>query len=89
MVLLAGRPQQALIGRLLDQGVLEAVGRLGRQTLLVQKLRLDQLVEPPLHGRLVPGGDRLQEFIGKLAPQGRPELCERLHRRQAIEPCHQ
>ena len=42
-----------------------------------------------MQGLLVPGEDRLQEFIGKLAPQGRPELCYSLYRRQAIEPCHQ
>ena len=31
MVLLAGTAQQSLIGRLLDQGMLEGVGRLRRQ----------------------------------------------------------
>jgi hypothetical protein len=40
--------KSGLIGLLLGQGMLEAVGRLGRQTQLVQKLGLDQLVEPPL-----------------------------------------
>jgi hypothetical protein len=40
MVLLPGAPQQGLVGRVLDQRMLEAVGRLGRQLLLVQELRL-------------------------------------------------
>ena len=39
MILLAGAPQQGLIGRILDQGMLEAVRRLRRQPLLVQELR--------------------------------------------------
>ena len=54
MVLLAGAPQQRLIGGVLDQGMLEAIGRLRRQPPLVQELRLHQLVQPPLQGPLVP-----------------------------------
>jgi hypothetical protein len=44
MVLLAGAAQQGLIGRLLDQGVLEKVRGLRRHPLLIQELRFDQLV---------------------------------------------
>ena len=69
--------------------MLEAVRRLRRQPLLVEELRLHQLVQPTLQGALVPGGDGLQQVIGKLAPQRRPELRQALHRRQAIQPCHQ
>jgi len=54
MVLLSGAPQQGLIGRVLDQGMLEAVHCLWRQALLVQKFRRHQLVQPPLYGRLIP-----------------------------------
>jgi len=39
MVPLAGAPQHGLIGRVLDEGMLEAVRRLRRQPLLVQELR--------------------------------------------------
>ena len=89
MVLLAGALQQRLVGRVLDQRMLEAVRRLRRQPLLVQELRLHQLVQSPVQGVLVPRGDGLQQFIGKLAPQRRPELRQALHRRQAIQPRHQ
>ena len=48
MVLLARALEQGLIGDVLDQGVLEEVRRLRRQALLIQELRLHQLVQPPL-----------------------------------------
>ena len=48
MLLLPGAAQQGLIRRILDQRVLEEVGGLRRQPLLVQELRLHQLVQPPL-----------------------------------------
>jgi len=56
---------------------------------LVQELCLYQLVQPPLQGLLVPWRDRLQQFIGKLAPQRRPELRQALHRCQTVQSCHQ
>ena len=68
MVLLAGTAQQGLIGRVLNQRVLEDVRRLWWQPLLIQELRLHQLVQPALQARLVPRGDRLEQGIGKLAP---------------------
>jgi hypothetical protein len=89
MGLLAGAPQQGLIGGVLDQGMLETVRRLRRQPLPVQELGRDQLVQPLLHGVLVPGRDGLQQFIGELTPQGSSELRQGLHRRQAIQPRHQ
>ena len=69
--------------------MLEAVGRLRRQPLLVEELRRHQLVQPPSQGRPRPRGDGLQQLIGKLAPQGGPELRHGLHRRQAVQPRHQ
>ena len=42
----AGCSQQRLIGRVLDQGVLEEIRRLRRQPLLIQELRLHQLLQP-------------------------------------------
>jgi hypothetical protein len=89
MVLLARAAQQRLIGRVLDQGMLEEVHRLRRQPPLVQELCLYQLVQPPLQGLFVPRGDGVQQGIGKLAPQRRPQLRQALHRRQAIQPRHQ
>ena len=60
MVLLASTPEQGLRSSLLDQGMLKDVRRLRWQPLLVQELCLHQLVQPTLHGRLVPRGDGLQ-----------------------------
>jgi hypothetical protein len=54
MVLLPHAPQQGLIGCFLNQGMLKEVCRLRRQTLLVQQLCFDQLVQPPAQGALVP-----------------------------------
>jgi hypothetical protein len=68
VILLPGALQQRLVSRVLDQGMLEAVRGLRREALLVEKLRRHQLLQPPLQGALVPWGDRLQQFIGKLAP---------------------
>jgi hypothetical protein len=48
MVLLAGAPQQGLIGGVLDQGMLEDVRGLRWQPPLVQELRRHQLVQPLL-----------------------------------------
>jgi hypothetical protein len=89
MVLLAGAPQQRLIGCFLDQGMLKEVRRLRWQPLLIQELRFHQLEQSTAQGPLVPRRDRLQQGIGKLAPQRRSELRQRLHRRQAIQPRHQ
>ena len=55
VVLLAGAPQQGLIGRVLDERMLEEVGRLGGSAPLVHQLRLHQLLQPVLQGRLVQG----------------------------------
>ncbi len=50
MVLLPHAPQQGLIGDVLNQGMLKAVGRLRRHALLIQQLHFDQLVQPPAQG---------------------------------------
>src|SRR5262245_42999421 len=57
MVLLSGASQQRLIGRFLDQGMLEEICRLRWEAPLVQELRLHQLVEPAVRAPLVPRGD--------------------------------
>jgi len=69
--------------------VLKEVRCLWWQPLLVHELRLHQLVQPMLQGPLAPWRDRLEEGIGKLMPECRPELRQALHRPQAIQPGHQ
>ena len=59
VVLLAGALQQRLIRRILYEGVLEAVGRLWRCPVFVEKLGCDKLVESLLQGRVIPRRNRL------------------------------
>ena len=89
MVLLAGAPQQRLIRHVLDERMLERVGGLRREPPLIQELRGHQLVQSPLHDPLIPRGHGAQQRVGKLTPQGGPELCQGLHRREAVESRHQ
>ena len=42
---LAAAPEQALVGRILDEGVLETIGREGGVALDEQQIRFGQLVE--------------------------------------------
>src|SRR5215475_7537154 len=76
MVLLPGTVEQRLVGGVPDQGMFEEVRRLGWYPTLVQQLRLHQLLQRALERCLVPWGDRLEQVMGKLTPQGRPELCQ-------------
>jgi hypothetical protein len=52
--------------------VLEAVRRLRRHPLLVQELRPDQLVQPPLQGPFIPQGNGLQRVIENSRPRVAP-----------------
>ena len=66
----AGAPEQGLIGRVLDQGMLEGGASPGAADPFGAEERLLQLVRSLLQGRLVPGsGDGLEQGIGKLPPQ--------------------
>ena len=57
VVLLARALQERLVGRVLDQGVLEAVRRLGRCPLLVEEFGRDQLRKALMQRILTPRGD--------------------------------
>ena len=50
--------------------MLEQIGRLGRHPPLIEEFRLDQLPDPVLHRRLVPGRHRRQEVVGKVPANG-------------------
>ena len=52
MILLAGAPQQRLVGRVLDQRMLEDVPGARRPPALIEQLGLDQLAEPVAQRRL-------------------------------------
>ena len=74
VVLLPRAPEQRLIGRVLDEGMLERVGGLRRQAPLVEQLGLHQLRQAPLQRQLVQGRHGLQQLIGKRPPQDGPQL---------------
>ena len=55
MILLSRTLQQRLIGRVLNEGMLEAIRGLRRHPLLVEEFSLHQLVQPMLQRPLVHG----------------------------------
>ena len=89
VVLLAGALQKRLVGGVLDESVLEAVGRLRRRSLLVKEFGSDQLRKSLVQKILVPRGDRTQQRIGEFATDRRAELRQPLCRRQPVQARHQ
>src|SRR2546427_6120079 len=86
MVLLPCAPQQRLVGRILDERVLERVGSLGRDAPLRHDLRLHELRQRRLKGRGVQGRDGLHHVIGKCTPDRGPQLRHDFGGREAIQP---
>jgi len=84
VILLAGAPQQRLVGRVLDQRMLEHVARTRRPPALVEQLGLDQAAEHVAQARLVEGGDRPQHFIGEIAAQDGAQLRHLAQRLRTI-----
>src|SRR5256884_8353548 len=71
--LLASLLQQAVVGDVLDHGVLEDVGRLVEEPELVDDLELFQFEEQPLQSVLEPA-DTLEQTHEELPPDHRGEL---------------
>ena len=65
--LLAPGLEQRLIGGVLDQGVLETVGRVGGAATAKHELGADQLIEPDFQLLLRPVGDCCDELAGEFA----------------------
>jgi hypothetical protein len=63
MVLLSCAPQQGLIGGVAYERVLEGVGRMRRQSALIQQLRVHQSSQFTLEGRLVQFRDSSKHCI--------------------------
>ena len=80
VILLAGALEQGLVCRILNQGMFEQIGRLGRDTTLIQQFRLDELAQALLQGSVVSGGSSPEDLIAKLPSDDRPELCHRFDR---------
>ena len=66
--------QQAFVGRVLDQRVLEAIDRRRRRTLDIEQVGLGEFFERGAQRRLGQAGDGLQQRVGKLAPQHGADL---------------
>ena len=73
--------EQALIGCVLHQRVLEAVDGFGRFATAEHKLRLLELGECMLQSALVAPDQRAHQGIGKLASDGGTDLGDLLDRR--------
>ena len=82
---LAAGFEQGAVGGVLDQRVLEAVGRLGRRAAAEDQLGRDQLVERGSQLRLRPVGDRGEQRVGELAADRGADLRDLLDRREAVE----
>ena len=77
------------VGGILNQGVLEAVGRRGRIAAAEHQLGSDQPIQVSAELLLRAVGDRGQELVGELAPDHRTDLRDLLDRRQTVEARHQ
>ena len=77
--------EQRTVGGVLDQGVLEAVGDIGRGAPAIDQLGRDQLVERRLQLRLGPVGDRGEQPVRELAPERGADLGDLLDGCEAVE----
>ncbi len=66
--------EQAVVGGVLDQRVLEAIVRLRAAALDDQKVGLGEPLQRRAQSGLVETGDRLEQRVGEIAPQHRAEL---------------
>ena len=89
VILLPGALEQRLIGRILDEGVLEHVGGLGRGAALVEELGLHELMQLALQGRLVEMRHGLEQLKAKLPPKDCAQLRNAFGREEPIEPGHE
>ncbi len=83
---LARTPQQGAVGDILDQGVLEHIGRVRPRAPAENQVRLDQLAQGVVEVGVRALGDRRQHGPRELPADGRADLRDLLDRRQAVEP---
>jgi hypothetical protein len=75
VILLPRAPEQQLIRRVLDEGMLEPIGgSLGGHAALVQQFGIDELCELALQGLLLQEGNRAEQLVSKLAPDRGTQL---------------
>jgi hypothetical protein len=83
------RPEQALVGGVAHQGVLEAVGRLGRLAAREDQLRRGQPLQRRPQLRLRHRRDRREQRVVEFAPEAGGHLRHLLDPGHAVEPGHQ
>ena len=86
---LAPALEQALVGGVADERVLEDVGAFRDVMTAEDQFRLEQPRQRVLQPRSAEGGDRLEQLEAELAPDAGGSLRHLLHRLQAVEPRHQ
>ena len=89
MQALAVAVQQAGIGGVAHQGVLEGIGGLWRRAAAIDQAGGDQLVERAAELALVERGHRGEQFVGEGAAERGAELGDGLGAGQPVEPRHQ
>ena len=89
VILLPRALQERLIGRILDEGVLEDVAAARRQTALVDQFSLHEPRQPLLQRRLIHRRDGVEQVVAKLPAQDRTELRPFSGRREPVEPGHE
>jgi hypothetical protein len=90
VIMLAGAPQQRLVGGILDQRVLEDVARARRPAALIQQLSLDEAAESIAQARLVDqaGSDEALDALGRPASEKRQGTKSREVGRLYFLPAH-
>src|SRR6516164_374894 len=66
--------EQAVVGRVLDQRVLEAIVGLRRRALDKQKVGFGEPLQRRLQRQLVKFGDATQQLVREVASKNRPDL---------------
>ena len=82
---LAAALEQAFVGSVLDQGVLEAIIGLRACVLDDQKVGLGEPLQRRAQAGLVESGDRLEQREGEIAPQHRADLRDLPRRPEPVE----
>jgi hypothetical protein len=82
--------EEAAVGHLVGQGVLESVGQLGEKTRLIEELRRLEVSEAAMEVRLGALGNGLQQQPGPIRTNDRRCLEQALFvRRQPVDACRQ
>jgi hypothetical protein len=83
---LAAAFEQAVVGRVLDQRMLEAVGRLSAGALGDEEVRAGEPVERGVEGDVVDLADSAQQRVGEISPEHSADLRDFARFAKPVEP---